>query len=332
LPGSAFVGDELPALRAVERGGDRHLDSELVGPVRLALADAFDLGGVQRIDLSSALVLALMPHPESQRQRFGENPAQGLVAPCLAHDVAEDPAEIGPHAAQRPVGALELLGVGVALVGHQRPLAHARIGLAQAHPVLLGEPHQPLARPMHQLGVGRKRHRLRLHGGVDDHLGEVRRLGRAGSCRRVQALLDQRDKLLLAHPLAPARQRRPIERGFVDEELLAAKKLKVRVLDPARAEILVGEIVCVLEDRKARHQPCGQRRMARLVGIDRPEPLLQKSPVDRRGELRQRMTQVDDLVEPGLEKIALPAVPTLLRPHRESLRRLSSDRESRLAA
>jgi hypothetical protein len=32
------------------------------------------------------------------------------------------------------------------------------------------------------------------------------------------------------------------------------------------------------------------------------------------GQLRQRVTQVDDLVEPGLEQIVLTAVPTLLRP------------------
>jgi hypothetical protein len=38
------VGDELPALRAGERGGARHLDAELVRAVRLALADALDLG------------------------------------------------------------------------------------------------------------------------------------------------------------------------------------------------------------------------------------------------------------------------------------------------
>jgi hypothetical protein len=38
------MGDELSALGAVQRGGDRHLDAELVGPMRLALADAFDLG------------------------------------------------------------------------------------------------------------------------------------------------------------------------------------------------------------------------------------------------------------------------------------------------
>ena len=51
-----------------------------------------------------------MAHPEGQRQWLGENLAQAGVVPGFAHDVAEDPAQKGSHAAQRPVGALELLG------------------------------------------------------------------------------------------------------------------------------------------------------------------------------------------------------------------------------
>jgi len=45
------VGDELAAPGAIERCGERDLDAELVRAMRLALADAFDLGRVQRIDL-----------------------------------------------------------------------------------------------------------------------------------------------------------------------------------------------------------------------------------------------------------------------------------------
>ena len=63
--------------------------------------------------------------------------AHAGVVPGFAHDVAEDPAQIGSHAAQRPVGALELLGVGVALMGDQRVFADARVGLAQATPCFL---------------------------------------------------------------------------------------------------------------------------------------------------------------------------------------------------
>ena len=67
--------------------------------MRLALADAFDLGRVQRVDLAAALVLALLAHPAGQHQRHGEDALEPLVAPDAAADVARHPAEIG---AQRP--------------------------------------------------------------------------------------------------------------------------------------------------------------------------------------------------------------------------------------
>jgi hypothetical protein len=41
----------------------------------------------------------------------------------------------------------------------------------------------------------------------------------------------------------------------------------------------------VLEDRQPRHQPRRQRRLARLVGVHRPERLLQKTPIDRPRQL-----------------------------------------------
>jgi hypothetical protein len=97
---------------------------------------------------------------------------------------------------------------------------------------------------MHELGVGRKRHRLRLHGGIDDHLGEVQGLGGAGARRCAQALLNQRDELLFGHPRAPARQRRPIERQFVAKELLTAKEFEVRV-SRKRAHRSSSDILCV---------------------------------------------------------------------------------------
>ena len=60
------MGDELAAFGVVERRGDGDLDAELIGPVRFPLADALDLGGVQRIDLLAPLVLALVTHREGQ--------------------------------------------------------------------------------------------------------------------------------------------------------------------------------------------------------------------------------------------------------------------------
>ena len=66
------MGDELAAAGVMKRRRDRDLDAELVGPVRFALANAFDLGRVQRIDLLAPLVLALVAHPPGERKRLGE--------------------------------------------------------------------------------------------------------------------------------------------------------------------------------------------------------------------------------------------------------------------
>jgi hypothetical protein len=66
--------------------------------------------------------------------------------------------------------------------------------------------------------------------------------------------------------------------------------------------------------------------------MDRAEPLFQKPPVDPPTELGQRVVGIDDLIEPGAKHIRLPAVSTLLLPHR-LLQILPSTRtESRLAA
>jgi sec-independent protein translocase protein TatB len=50
---------------------------------------------------------------------------------------------------------------------------------------------------------------------------------------------------------------------------------------------------------------------------------------NRPAELRQRVIDVDDLVEPRPEEIVLPAVPPLLGPHRITLRQANGGTESR---
>jgi hypothetical protein len=50
--------------------------------------------------------------------------------------------------------------------------------LAQAHAEFLRQSHQPLARPVEQLGIGREHHRLRLHRRIDHNTGKIGRLHR----------------------------------------------------------------------------------------------------------------------------------------------------------
>src|SRR5215218_5993366 len=59
----------------------------------------------------------------------------------------------------------------------------------------------------------------------------------------------------------------------------------------------------------------GSGGRAGRIRIDGSELLLEEAPVDRCCELHHRMIKVDDLVEPRPEEIALPRLPTFLRPH-----------------
>ena len=168
-------------------------------------------------------------------QRPGEDALELGASFDLALDVADHAAEIGFERAQRLVGALELMGMDVTLMLDQRMLADPRIGLAQQDASSPGQPHQPFARPLHEPGVGREHDVLGLHRGIDDDPREIRRLGGSGAVRDAQALLDQRHQPLSAHALAPAGQRRAVERRLVLEKLLAAEMLEIGVLDPAIA-------------------------------------------------------------------------------------------------
>src|SRR5262252_9482905 len=115
------------------------------------------------------------------------------------------------------------------------------------------------------------------------------------------------------------------------EKFLAAEVLEVRVLHPAIAQSLVGKVVGVLEDRYPRHQPRRQWRLARLVGVDRPKRLFQKTPIDRPRQLHQRVFHINDLIKPRAEQILLAGLPSLAWSHRKSPLHQPEREESRLA-
>ena len=92
------VGDKLPAGGMLHGGRDAHLDAELVGPVRLAFADALDLWRVQGIDLAAVLAALLLQHAPGQEQRPYECFPQIFIPADAPLDVADDTAEIGLEA------------------------------------------------------------------------------------------------------------------------------------------------------------------------------------------------------------------------------------------
>ena len=69
-----------------------------------------------------------------------------LAAAEPVPDVADDAAQIGLEPAEASVGALELMGMGIALMLDKRQLADPRIGLAQLDTDMRGRPYQALSR------------------------------------------------------------------------------------------------------------------------------------------------------------------------------------------
>jgi hypothetical protein len=105
---------KLTALWPCRRRGDRHLAAELVRRPGLALADALDLGGVQRIDLGAALAVILEANPHRQSKEIGEAFLEFGVSFDLAAYVADHPAEADAQELQGASRPLELVGMGVA--------------------------------------------------------------------------------------------------------------------------------------------------------------------------------------------------------------------------
>jgi hypothetical protein len=266
---------------------------------------------VQRIDLVPALAVVLEPHPVRQGEEIGEALLQPLVALDLAADVADHPAQSDAQKLQRPAGALELVRVGIAPNHDRGALSHPAIALPQRHIVALCEIDQLLQSPAAQPRVGRMGDRLRLYRRIDHHPFEITARQRPGLVRHRQALLEERDQLRLAQPLAPMRQRRTVERQLVAEAQFAAEELVIRVLQPARAQHLVRQIVHVLQDQQPAHQPGRQRRLTRSGRAHAGKPLVEKPPIDRPRQPHQRMAEIDDLLQRWPQQILLTIVPWL---------------------
>src|SRR5262249_11897327 len=83
---------------------------------------------------------------------------------------------------------------------------------------------------MGEPGVGRMRDRLLLYSGIYRDSFEIFGVDRPVAVGHGEALLQQRDDLLLTQPLAPARERRAIKRQLVPEHHFPTEVLEIRIL------------------------------------------------------------------------------------------------------
>src|SRR5207237_10073866 len=118
-----------PPLGFVGRGGDRHFAAELIGRPSFAFADALDLGGMQRINLGTALAVILKAHPHRQGEKMGEALPQRLVVADLAADIADHPTEPNAQELEFSPRPIELVGMGIAADHDRGALGHPPIAL-----------------------------------------------------------------------------------------------------------------------------------------------------------------------------------------------------------
>jgi len=107
-------------------------------------------------------------------------------------------------------------------------------------------------------------------------------------------------------------------------KLLAAEILEISIFKPNLADPPVREAAGIFQDLEPRHQPRGQRRPARRIGIDPAAGLFEKLPPGLACELHGRALQRGDPARPVSEKSlpdpspAAPAassLPPKLPPH-----------------
>src|ERR1700691_6315685 len=120
---------KLSAGRASVGCNDRYLDPKLVRSAGFALADAFDLGSVEGIELPAALTRALGADLAGARQRGCEGvPKIGFILD-LARDIANEPPQPCAQEPHFSMMAIELLGVGIAPRHHRRSPGQTQVGL-----------------------------------------------------------------------------------------------------------------------------------------------------------------------------------------------------------
>ena len=202
---------------------------------------------------------------------LAQGPLGDVVEP--AAQVAHHPAGVALQCTQRLAHPLELTGVGVSADLRRQPRRQARIALAQLDPGLGGERHQLPPRRLVEPGVGRIRDGLLHHRGVDRHPLQALVLDRPRGAAGVDRLRQQPLHALLADALAPAGERRGIDRRTMLEERLTAEMLVVWVLDPPCDHRLVRQLEGVLEIEQPGHQSRRCRRPpVGPTGRTRPTP------------------------------------------------------------
>jgi hypothetical protein len=126
--------------------------------------------------------------------------------------------------------------------------------------------------------------RLGLHRGIDADPLEALLLDGFGPLGRRDGLLQQELDAVLADPLPPADQRARVDRQRELQIVEAAEVLPVRVLDPARDHLFVGQTEGVLQVAQPDHQPDRDAGSTDMRVVELAEALFEHAPVEQAGQ------------------------------------------------
>jgi len=296
----------------LRRGDHRDLAAEFVLLVRFSLRDALGLRSVHRVDLWGVLPLLQkdpLRCPQKVRKPWGGGRAFPLQVPDYAAQIDAKLSRLAPS-------TLALAGMGVPALPHEGLFPQEFVALPKKNPLPLRRANQCAPRLVIQPSVRGKRDRLLLHGRVYDRPGDVRSPQQVLPLRRRDRFLEQLLQPVRPHALAPPDQGRRIQRKVVLEILEPAEVLPVRILQELLHHALVALPVGVLEVVQADQKPDRQPRPADLLDVERAELVLENAPVDLPGQIEERVTGVEDVVEARAEHVGLvPGVGRLFWRH-----------------
>ena len=182
---------------------------------------------------------------------------------------------------------------------------------------------------LQQPAVHRVSDGLGLHGGVDDHALQVHRFDRLDVHGALDGGFEQLLQTVLTEQASEAADLSGVARQARLVVVHAAEELPLDVLGPALDEFFVAEIETVLQIEQADHQAHRQARAARRADaaselafkaagqvltaelLGRPcvarqlrrHRSFEQGPRQSLGQHRQRVPQIDHLVQAGAEKV-----------------------------
>lgn len=319
---------------ALERHGQANLHTKLVRVAALALTDAFHLGCVPAVELGAVVHCFAAARLRDQALGLVQGLAQGFLHRLaerahLATHFALQPPDDGALAFDHFAHAFELEGMGIAPSLVAQKLAFLGVGLLELNAIGFGHLDQLGPGGLQQLAIGGVSHGFLLHRGVHDHAAQFFLGDQLEGDGHLHGAGKQLFHAFFAQSFAEAPQLCGVAWPLVLEIFVARKVLSSGCFAPALDHFLVALVERMLEVQQGHHQPGGQTRTPDIgdaatgndkdrakqvqvfdlfASLDLTRPALGERcfdflPGHSVGQHRQRVAQIDHLIEAVAEKV-----------------------------